>query len=151
MSNTEKLEKYLIEDSKERKGYFLDDDLSNGKVIMLSGKWGSGKTYFWDTKIKDSLKLHAYISLYGKTSIKSIESDLYMQIYSSTNNEGDFISKTCSTLFTTYGKVFKPISIIDVQEGERLVIEDKHKKAIESIQNSAVICFDDFERKLIIQ
>jgi hypothetical protein len=147
MGNTEKLEKYLIENSEKKKGYLLDDNLSNGKVIMLSGEWGSGKTYFWQNKIKDNLKLHAYISLYGKTSIESIESDLYMQIYSSANNEKDFISKACSTLFTIYGKIFKPLSVIDVQESEKLVIESKHKKAIESMQNNAVICFDDFERK----
>ena len=148
MSNTEKLKEYLI-GKDQKKGYLLDNTLSNGKVIMLSGEWGSGKTHFWQNEIKEKIKdkPYAYVSLYGKTSIASIENDLYMQIYSSTNNEGDFISKGCSTLLTTYAKVFKPVSIINAEESEKLVLESKHKKAIDALKENALICFDDFERK----
>lgn len=145
MSNVEKLKDYLV----GSKGYLLDDKLSNSKVIMLSGAWGSGKTHFWKNEIEPKFKKksYAYVSLYGKTSISSIENDLYMQIYSSTNNEGDFISKASSTLISTYAKVFKPLSIIDAEESEKLVVASKHKKAIVALQKNALICFDDFERK----
>lgn len=144
MDNVKKLKEYLIVEN----GYLLDE-LSNGKVIMLSGEWGSGKTHFWKNEIEPKFqkKPYAYVSLYGKTSIASIENDLYMQIYSSTNNEGDFISKASSTLISTYGKVFKPLSIIDAVESEKLVVASKHKKAIKALQKNALICFDDFERK----
>lgn len=144
MSNVEKLKEYLIGD----KGYLLNE-ISNGEVIMLSGEWGSGKTHFWKNEIEPKFKKkpYAYVSLYGKTSIASIENDMYMQIYSSTNNEGDFISKASSTLISTYAKVFKPLSIIDAVESEKLVVASKHKKAIEALQQNALICFDDFERK----
>lgn len=144
MSNIEKLKEYLIGDN----GYLLKE-LSNGKVMMISGEWGSGKTHFWKNKIEPKFKKqpYAYVSLYGKTSIASIENDLYMQIYSNINKEGDFISKASSTLITTYARVFKPVSIIDAGESEKLVVESKHKKAIKSLQKNAVICFDDFERK----
>jgi hypothetical protein len=144
MSNIEKLKEYLIGDN----GYLLKE-LSNGKVMMISGEWGSGKTHFWKNKIEPKFKKqpYAYVSLYGKTSIASIENDLYMQIYSNVNKEGDFISKASSTLITTYARVFKPVSIIDAGESEKLVVESKHKKAIKSLQKNAVICFDDFERK----
>lgn len=144
MSNVEKLKEYLIGD----KGYLLNE-ISNGKVIMLSGEWGSGKTHFWKNEIEPKFKKkpYAYVSLYGKTSIASIENDLYMQIYSSTNDEGDFISKASSTLISTYARVFKPISIIDAGESEKAVLASKHKKAIKALQKNSVICFDDFERK----
>jgi len=144
MSNVEKLKEYLIGSN----GYFLNE-LSNGKVVMLSGEWGSGKTHFWKNEIEPKFKKqpYAYVSLYGKTSIASIENDLYMQIYSNTNDEGDFISKASSTLITTYARVFKPVSIIDAGESEKLVVASKHKKAIEALQQNALICFDDFERK----
>ncbi|MDD2829792.1 MAG: hypothetical protein PHW18_09495 [Sulfuricurvum sp.] len=144
MSNIEKLKEYLIGDN----GYLLKE-LSNGKAMMISGEWGSGKTHFWKNKIEPKFKKqpYAYVSLYGKTSIASIENDLYMQIYSNVNKEGDFISKASSTLITTYARVFKPVSIIDAGESEKLVVESKHKKAIKSLQKNAVICFDDFERK----
>lgn len=144
MSNVEKLKTYLIGDN----GYLLKE-LSNGKVIMLSGEWGSGKTHFWKNEIEPKFKKkpYAYVSLYGKTSISSIENDLYIQVYSSTNDEGDFISKASSTLISMYARVFKPISIIDAGESEKAVLASKHKKAIEALQQNAVICFDDFERK----
>lgn len=144
MSNVEKLKEYFIGEN----GYLLNE-LSNGKVMMLSGEWGSGKTHFWKNEIEPEFKKqpYAYVSLYGKTSISSIENDLYMQIYSGTNDEGDFISKASSTLISTYAKVFKPLSIIDAVESEKLVVESKHKKAIEALQQNALICFDDFERK----
>jgi hypothetical protein len=146
MSNVEKLKKYLIGDNDD--GYLLKE-ISNEKVIMLSGEWGSGKTHFWKNEIEPKFKKkpYVYVSLYGKTSIASIENDLYMQIYSSTNNEGDFISKASSTLISTYAKVFKPLSIIDAVESEKLVVASKHKKAIKALQKNALICFDDFERK----
>lgn len=146
MDNIEKLKKYLIGDNDD--GYLLKE-ISNGKVIMLSGEWGSGKTHFWKNEIEPKFqkKPYAYVSLYGKTSIALIENDLYMQIYSSINNEGDFISKASSTLISTYAKVFKPLSIIDAVESEKLVVASKHKKAIEALQQNALICFDDFERK----
>ncbi len=51
MSNQKKVQKkYLIGED----GY-LENDISNGKVIMLSGKWGSGKTHFWQNKIQTVL------------------------------------------------------------------------------------------------
>lgn len=50
MSSKSRLEKYLIGED----GY-LKSDISNGKVIMLSGKWGSGKTFFWKELVKGKL------------------------------------------------------------------------------------------------
>ena len=46
MTNQERIEEYLIAEN----GY-LKSNISNHKIIMLSGKWGSGKTFFWKNKI----------------------------------------------------------------------------------------------------
>lgn len=43
MSNTKTLKKYLLENEN---AYLLDDN-NNGKTILFSGSWGSGKTHFW--------------------------------------------------------------------------------------------------------
>ena len=50
MTNQKRLEEYLVGTN----GY-LKSDISNSKVIMLSGKWGSGKTHFWQKKIQTIL------------------------------------------------------------------------------------------------
>ena len=52
MSNQKRLEEYLVGNKKEKELGYLKSDISNGKVIMLSGKWGSGKTHFWKNKIE---------------------------------------------------------------------------------------------------
>ena len=81
-SNQENLEKYLIGND----GY-LKNDISNGKIIMLSGKWGSGKTHFWQKNIEENLKKEKipnnYISLYGKTSIQEIKNEVFLKIFES--------------------------------------------------------------------
>ncbi len=46
-TNIEKLEKYLFG--------FLQNDRNNGKIVMLSGVWGAGKTHFWKEKIEPKL------------------------------------------------------------------------------------------------
>jgi len=52
MSNTKTLKKYLLE---KENAYLLDDN-NNGKTIMLSGAWGSGKTHFWKEEIEREQK-----------------------------------------------------------------------------------------------
>jgi hypothetical protein len=52
MSNSETLKKYLLE---KENAYLLDDN-NNGKTIMLSGAWGSGKTHFWKEEIEREQK-----------------------------------------------------------------------------------------------
>ena len=115
MSNMKKLKNYLVE---KENAYLLDDN-NNGKTMMLSGKWGSGKTHFWQNEIatdefkknlKKDEKAYAYVSLYGKTSIESVESDLLMQAYNSVVGDADIISKTCS-VFTYFGKNLAPKSL----------------------------------------
>ena len=106
-TNQERIKKYLVGEQ----GY-LKSDLSNGKVIMLSGKWGSGKTHFWQNYIaNDELKkelneknsAYSYISLYGKSSIEEIENDIFGQIYFSAIGGENIATKTFST-FTKYSK-----------------------------------------------
>jgi len=93
-TNQDRIKKYLVgyeKDGKHKKGY-LEKDISNGKVIMLSGKWGSGKTHFWQKKIIPSLNEEEskipnhYISLYGKTSIEEIKSEIFLKVFESVDS-----------------------------------------------------------------
>ena len=86
MSNQKRLEEYLIGNEEKKVVGYLKDTLSNGKVIMLSGKWGSGKTHFWKEIIEKNLKKEIpnnYISLYGKTSIQEIKNEVFLKIFES--------------------------------------------------------------------
>ena len=160
-TQTEILKHYLLE---KDNAYLLNDN-NNGKTIMLSGAWGSGKTHFWKEEIEDDLKTKLnnkdsheedkskaciYVSLYGKTSIESIELDIYMKAYQNIVGDADFVSKTCS-VFTNLGKNLGNMAHKGVggmfSWMENLVDKDKFNKAGEYLENGGVICFDDFERK----
>ena len=87
MTNQKRLEEYLVGNKEKNEFGYLKSDISNGKVIMLSGKWGSGKTHFWKNKIEEDLKKEKipnnYISLYGKTSIQEIKNEVFLKIFES--------------------------------------------------------------------
>jgi len=153
MSNIGKLQSYII-------NYLLTN---NGKIIMLSGVWGSGKTHFWhqahDNSIEyhlaQSEKAHIYISLYGKTSLKAIENEVFIKAYNRSikknNDKLDVIEKLSSTFSSS-----SVISLVEQVSGYKLknILEllnkgnsfFKKKKSTNFIKE-LVICFDDFERK----
>lgn len=143
MKNTEKLKDYLID---KNDAYLLNKD-NDGKVIMISGKWGSGKTHFWDNEIKGKLDKSIYISLYGKKSILDIENEVLTK---SILKELPDDKNTLENL-SLFGSITKNIVNIFVpNSGEKL--EDIKNKLISSfgknsLKEGTIICFDDFERK----
>ena len=57
-------------------------------AIMINGEWGSGKTYFWNNKIRkriDSTKLNGkqyttiYMSLYGISNLEEISKKIFIE------------------------------------------------------------------------
>lgn len=161
-SNQQRLEEYLIGND----GY-LKKDISNGKVIMLSGKWGSGKTHFWKNKIQTVLNdknkkiPNHYISLYGKTSIQEIKNEIFLKIFESVDSY-EVIEKSKSFAKNTVNlasSFFGAISILGVnldiskisdksfENLEKMLDDKKLKKTEEYLNSGAIICFDDFERK----
>ncbi len=156
MANAKILKKYLTdgEDS------YLISSNNNGKVIMLSGKWGSGKTHFWKNdiatdefkqKLTSKESAYSYVSLYGKSSIEEIENDIFAQIYFNAIGGDNLVTKTFST-FTKYskryGNLFSSFDFSKLAEGlEGEQKDNKERIALERLKNGAIICFDDLERK----
>ena len=165
MKNQKRLEEYLVGDKEKKVVGYLKDILSNGKVIMLSGKWGSGKTFFWKEIIEKNLKSEEipnnYISLYGKTSIEQIKNEVFLKIFESMDifkideksvklvkNTANLVADIIKTV-SVFGLNLDLPKIVDksfekleqVREGQK---EEKTKALLNS---GAIICFDDFERK----
>ena len=151
MTNQERLEEYLVGTN----GY-LKSDISNSKVIMLSGKWGSGKTHFWkniiateifEKELKEKRKSYAYISLYGKNTIESIQNDLLYNSYEFIANPSEKVSKFFS-VFTYYSQ-YSPEKISSgiIKGITDLKNKFEFKKAESYLSDGGIICFDDFERK----
>jgi len=104
-------------------------------VILINGKWGVGKTYFWH-KFKKELtdKKTAYVSLFGKEKIADIRTDIFLQVMS--KNER-IVNKT-KDLFKGIKTPFIDISTLIASLGSQ---EFK----------DIIVCFDDFERLSLIK
>ena len=142
MSTLKVLKEYLVGDG----GYLLNDD-NNGKTVMLSGAWGSGKTHFWLEDIKPQLiekeQKNIYISLYGKESIGELKFEVLREAYNLEVTE-DFISKTAS-MISSIAPSLGEKSLVDGYD--KLNKAAKDKKAKEILKSGSIICLDDFERK----
>lgn len=157
MSNQKRLKEYLV----GKKGY-LKENLSNGKVIMLSGKWGSGKTHFWQNKIQTVLNdedkkiPNHYISLYGKTSIQEIKNEVFLKIFESVDSfeveeKGTKLAKNTVDLISLFTKSvgidLSKFTDKPFENFQKMLDDKKLKKTEEYLNSGAIICFDDFERK----
>uniref|UniRef100_UPI0040479B7C P-loop NTPase fold protein n=1 Tax=Aliarcobacter sp. TaxID=2321116 RepID=UPI0040479B7C len=158
-SNQKRLEEYLVGDKLKNELGYLQKDISNGKVIMLSGKWGSGKTYFWKNIIEKELienqtkkqKAYVYSSLYGNRTFDKIEDNIYAQAYLCSVGGKNAVLSGYEKV-KDFGKRFGSFcSLLDVS---KLVdgiddIQQKNikKSALSYLENGGIVCFDDFERK----
>ncbi len=156
MSTLEELEKYLVGEG----GYLLNDD-NNGKTVMLSGAWGSGKTHFWQNQIENDLseklndksKACVYVSLYGKDTIEAIKNEILFKAYESIKEENKLAKRAISAF--GFGSRLLSVSVGGVRAntsaaGEAVEGFFENKKIDEAesfLADGGLICLDDFERK----
>lgn len=121
-------------------------------AIMINGEWGSGKTYFWDNKVKnkiESLELNGkryktiYMSLYGISNLEEISKKLFMETTQLMNKSvKKFVDNRAGSTIPEYAKTgFDMANLFGVSQwndkidyNKLLNVEDK------------VLCFDDLER-----
>lgn len=62
---------------------YLKNDMTHS-ALLLSGKWGIGKSYFLKHEVKDALKQNnidlIFVSLYGVTSIAELNKSIYYEL-----------------------------------------------------------------------
>lgn len=122
-------------------------------AIMLNGKWGSGKTYFWNNNLRSKIEKITnegkkyktiYISLYGVNSLEEISKKLFIEtnpMLSKTlkkfvdNKQGNSIPeyvKTGLDMANLFGSMNFNSDKVDFSK--LFTVDDK------------VLCFDDLER-----
>jgi len=151
MTRTQQLKSYLIDEE------YLFNEQNNGNVIMLSGKWGAGKTYFWKNNIEPELsrlesgnKAYVYVSLYGKENTESIKNEILLKAYESVQKENTTLQRSISA-FDNISKVIPSVSVLgvkfDTNSIEGFFTSKKVNQAKDFLLDGGIICFDDFERK----
>ncbi|WP_373071201.1 P-loop NTPase fold protein [Sulfurimonas sp.] len=162
MANQHDIKNYLLD---KEDAYFKQDN-RNGEILMLSGVWGSGKTYFWKEELENELiktlkdnKSYVYISLYGHDSLEELQNEIQQVSYHfSKENRKDVISFTYNVFtkvasfipkvsFNAFGIGVEVEADRTVQQLEEENIKQQIKQGVGRLEDGGIICFDDFERK----
>jgi len=110
----------------------------NDYVLLLKGKWGVGKTYFWNNYLVDqklfSIRKYKYVSLFGIASIAAIRTQLAFNSTISNLLTSDLFESGQSLSIPSTGVKVSFIKQLSIFFGMKSV-------------NHCVICFDDLERK----
>ena len=121
-------------------------------AIMINGEWGSGKTYFWNNKIRnniDSLTFNGkkyttiYMSLYGISNLEDISKKIFIETTQLMDkNMRKYMQTNDKTSIPEYAKTgldmahFFGVS----QNGDKLDYSQFFST------DDKVLCFDDLER-----
>jgi len=121
-------------------------------AIMINGEWGSGKTYFWDHKIKnkiESMKLNGkqyttiYMSLYGISNLEDISKKIFIETTQLMDkNLKKFMNNNNQTTIPEYAKTGLDMANFFgvTQNGDKINYADFFAT------DDKVLCFDDLER-----
>ena len=121
-------------------------------AIMINGEWGSGKTYFWDNKIKnkiESMKLNGkqyttiYMSLYGISNLEDISKKIFIETTQLMDkNLKKFMNNNNQTTIPEYAKTGLDMANFFgvTQNGDKINYADFFAT------DDKVLCFDDLER-----
>lgn len=121
-------------------------------AIMINGEWGSGKTYFWNNKIRnkiESLQLNGkqyttiYMSLYGISNLEDISKKIFIETTQLMDkNLKRYMNINNQTTIPEYAKTGLDMANFFgvTQNGDRI----DYGKFFST--DDKVLCFDDLER-----
>ena len=121
-------------------------------AIMINGEWGSGKTYFWNNKIRnkiESMQLNGkryttiYMSLYGISNLEEISKKIFIETTQLMDkNLKKYMSANGQTTIPEYAKTGLDMANFFgvTQNGDKI----DYGKFFST--DDKVLCFDDLER-----
>lgn len=121
-------------------------------AIMLNGEWGSGKTHFWNNKIRkkiESMQLNGkrfttiYMSLYGISNLEEISKKIFIETTQLMDkNLRKFMEENGQETIPEYAKTGLDMANFFgvTQNGNRIDYSDFFST------DDKVLCFDDLER-----
>lgn len=121
-------------------------------AIMINGEWGSGKTYFWNNKIRSKLEsmqvngkkiTTIYMSLYGISNLEEISKKIFIETTQLMDkNLRKYMSQSGQTTIPEYAKTGLDMANLFgvTQNGDRVNYADFFST------EDKILCFDDLER-----
>lgn len=123
-------------------------------AVMINGEWGSGKTHFWNNKLRKRIEViknkagkpykTIYISLYGINSIEEISKKIFLETNPViTKTLKKFVDHTDGNVIPEYVKTGVDIANL---YGTMQVDGGRIDFAKMFTTDDKVLCFDDLER-----
>ena len=121
-------------------------------AIMINGEWGSGKTYFWNHKIRNRIEnMHIngkqyttiYMSLYGISNLEEISKKIFIETTQLMDkNLKKFMNSHNQTNIPEYAKTGLDMANFFgvTQNGDKINYADFFST------DDKILCFDDLER-----
>ena len=121
-------------------------------AIMINGEWGSGKTYFWNHKIRkkiESMQINGkkyttiYMSLYGISNLEEISKKIFIETTQLMDkNLKKFMNSNSQTTIPEYAKTGLDMANFFgvTQNGDKI----DYKEFFST--DDKILCFDDLER-----
>ena len=121
-------------------------------AIMINGEWGSGKTYFWNNKIRNKIEnMHIngkqyttiYMSLYGISNLEEISKKIFIETTQLMDkNLKKFMNNHNQTTIPEYAKTGLDMANFFgvTQNGDKINYADFFST------DDKILCFDDLER-----
>lgn len=121
-------------------------------AVMINGEWGSGKTHFWNNKIRkkiESMQLNGkryttiYMSLYGISNLEEISKKIFIETTQLMDkNLRKFMDANGQTTIPEYAKTGLDMANFFgvTQNGDKIDYADFFST------DDKVLCFDDLER-----
>ena len=142
------IKKVIIDDYLKRKG--------TDYAIMINGKWGSGKSYFYDNKLKkeihntsvpgtDKKYRTVYISLFGKSTTDDLEIGIRRELVNQTIIDGKKYSNIAGKAAKTVDSIIGGLADFFNVDSKRVVAFFE----LAEFPDDVVLVFDDLERSKI--
>ena len=121
-------------------------------AIMINGEWGSGKTHFWNTKVKnkiESMQLNGkkfttiYMSLYGISNLEDISKKIFIETTQLMDkNLRKYMESSDKSSIPEYAKTGLDMANFFgvTQNGDKVDYDNFFST------DDKVLCFDDLER-----
>lgn len=133
---------------------FIETDVA--EAVCLKGRWGVGKTFSWDTLVKESseqkkvaLPFYSYVSLFGLSSIDELRQSIFENSDLTNGGHVDLQIKLMNygrNALTTANKI-RQLATIPYAENYIKNLNGGFRAIFSEAIKNTIVCIDDLERR----